>query len=176
MTNPQKKTMILEVWTELKTKLMTTLNHLKANHKDNWAVVSYKSKPEKIEVLNPTWLKQKLQTAENSLQPIEQCATNALLSPPEQARSEQLKKEITFLKKQLTEQEGLVNWKELLSAKDNLTNLQAQFQQKNQKHHQQLRMLNEKHDQLMDKLNHLRTLVLAGDLTQLQELVKKGKV
>jgi hypothetical protein len=41
---------------------------------------------------------------------------------------------------------------------------------------QQLKELHEKHDRLNDKLNWLRTLVRAGDIKQLQELVRSAKI
>jgi len=45
MTNPQK---LLATWTNLKQKLITTLQELKTNHKDNWAVVKNKSNPKRV--------------------------------------------------------------------------------------------------------------------------------
>ena len=67
------------------------------------------------------------------------------------------------------------NWEDLL--KNRLSLFQtAEAQAETNQLHRHLVKANERIDQLNDKLNWLRTLVRVGDLTQLQDLVRKGKI
>ena len=169
MTNPEK---LLTTWTRLKQKLMTTLQELKTNHKDNWAVVKHKSSTKQVKVL-PTHQLEKLKGSllekQSLLQKMDQRKTTELLSPSDQTKHDQLSKEIDNLQKELA-------WQELLT-RDNLSLSQIAEQKEyfNQTK-QDLTFANERIDQLNDKLNWLRTLVRAGDLTQLQDLVRKAKI
>jgi len=151
MTNPLK---ILDSWNILKPKLMTTFQELKANHKDNWALV----KPTAInwtQVLNDAEIKRNITERENLIKTLNKRPPNQLLSPADQTKLDQAKREIELLKK-----------------RHNTTIVPLS----NDDYFHQLRMVNEKHDRLNDKLNWLRTLVRAGDIKQLQELVRKAKI
>ena len=84
-------------------------------------------------------------------------------SPQEQKMAEEIKK----IQNTISEQEKLI--KATPYKLVNALHEKAEY-------YQQLRMVNEKYDCLNNQLNYLRTLVRAGDLTQLQNLVRQGKL
>jgi len=49
-------------------------------------------------------------------------------------------------------------------------------QPQKEQYFQELRIMNEKYDQLRVKLNQAQTLIRAGELTTLQELVRQGQI
>ena len=88
-----------------------------------------------------------------------------MLSPTDQAKYD-------LLKKRLKEESIDSGWRKLLENKDSLIS----SRQKAKKYEQELTMINYDYRQLNHKLNWLRTLVRAGDIQQLQELVRQAKI
>ena len=170
----------MEVWTELKTKLRTTITELKAQHKDKWAVVKFKSASKPADFLfhhGLESLKNDLQEKQSLLQKMDQRSRNQLLSPAD--NYDQLVKEVKDLQKEITWQELIAQnpllqklWKEKLSWFQFL----LQTQQNQTSYHQQLAKINKDYRQLTNQLNWLRTLVRAGDIQQLQDLVRQAKI
>jgi len=183
MTNPEK---LLTTWTNLKQKLITTLQELKTNHKDNWAVVKHKSSIKQVKVL-PTHQLEKLKGSllekQSLLQAMDQRKRKSkeLLSLQDQTKHDQLKEEIVELEKEINWQESLrrLSWAQSVGDKHSLLVFRQELEEERQSKwvlRQDLIQANEKHDCLQDKLNWLRTLVRAGDLTQLQDLVRSAKI
>lgn len=180
MTNSQQ---LLSTWTNLRKKLISTLTELKINHKDNWALVKSKSAIQQIKIL-PYYelegLKNSLREKQSLLQAMDQRPRGQLLSSQDQTKYNQLKEEIDGIQKKLEWQETLTKgyWSQL--AKDHFDSQEREYnlrlRKKSLSFKKRLAQSNEKHDKLNDKLNHLRTLVRAGDINQLQVLVRKGKI
>ena len=173
MTNPKKKQVeVLELWTNLKKKIMTNLQELKAKHKNNWAVVKSKSPSKQVKVLSTRQLEklkdsllEKQSLLQNLRDRMNQRSKKELVSPVEQVECERLSKEITSLQSQIAKQEELEKPETRLALFRNYNELK-----------QDLTRTNEKLYELDYKLNWLRTLVRAGDINQLQELVRKAKI
>ena len=159
--------MILERWTELKEKLISTLNHLKANHKDNWALVKSKSSPKQIKVLSAHQLeklKGELAEKQSLLQRTSQRKRNELLD-----RSyDQLAERVKTIQSILNQQEQLT---EMFSRY-----YLSQVEEEKKQIHQDLTNANERIDQLNDKLESLRSLIRTGELKKLQEMVREGEI
>ena len=117
---------------------------------------------EKKEILNQ--LQQKMQ----------QRGSKELLSPQDQTKYDRLVKEINSIENALKEQSELTNanWKQILRDKAFL----ASLWQEKEAYLKEIKKANDKYYQSDYKLNWLRTLVRAGDLTQLQDLVRWGKI
>ena len=129
-------------------------------------MVKSKSSPKRIKILTENELerlKKNLEEKQSLLQKMNERGSKELLSPQDHRLPEKIKK----IQNTISEQEKLI--KATPSELANALHEKAEY-------HQQLRMVNEKYDGLNDKLNYLRTLVRVGDLTQLQNLVRQGKI
>jgi hypothetical protein len=91
-----------------------------------------------------------------------------MLSPTDQAKCDSLKARLKELKTESND----AGWRKALENLDNLISTQQaakRYQQESMKASWNYRQLNH-------KLNWLRTLVRAGDIQQLQELVRQAKI
>jgi len=169
--NEALRTNFLAAWTTLKQNLLQTIQVLKANHKDNWAVVKVKSTPHQLRLPTATELtklQQKISLLNQQIQELDRRASKELLSLTDQTRYQQLAAEVNALERELKQKQELANF----ATQSELTctdpaNLDDYLQQ--------LRMKAE-YDNLKDKLKQVRILVNDNQLEKLKGLVQQGEI
>ena len=165
----------MEAWTMLKQNLMKTIQELKANHKDNWALIKSKSTPQSIHLLSTEGLvslEQNIASRQTLIKEMSQRPSNQMLSPTDQAKYDQAVQELEVLQKKLDYHRQIMMGQLEPLVKEEL----AKVQKKVDEYWDQWLRANTKIDQLNDKLESLRSLIEVGDITKLQKMVREGKV
>jgi hypothetical protein len=177
---------VLEIWKELKEKLIATITELKANHKDKWAVVKAKSSPASVSLLTTPDLTtlcrlivshrnliKKMSAHSSKFGQIEITEVNDYLlhSSGDQAKYERLVKRLKILQDKLENQRRIaLNWQEPSP------NVLALVEQEKENIFEELKKANERYDKITDKLELLRKLVNENKLEKLKAMVKRGEI
>ena len=160
-----KQKEVMETWTTLKQNLMTTIQVLKTNHKDNWAVVKAKSTPHQL-VLDSskiTKLQQKISRNNQQIQELDRRSSKELLSPTDQVHYQQLAAEVEAWEKEILEKkQELANFATQLNPRDNFADYLARLRKEKE------------YDSLQEKLAKVIRLVADNQLEELKTLYQNG--
>jgi len=166
---------VITVWTNLKAKIIKSLTEAK-NMLNKQVVV--KSVPTQIKILTSTGLtnlQEKIKAKQALIKEIEnKRKPKQLFSKDQQEQLDCLKAEVASLEQQIREQQYFTETAlpDLLRTKTDLASVRLERDD----YWQRLKVANNKHDLLQDKLKLVKRLIAKGDMESLLRMAKRREI